>query len=84
MPRQPYLYQHYNWPELGEAAKKQPVVVRAIDSMEDHGCTCRGVDYLGIPVSRLHEGPNTIACVERRIDDIGNHVMYDYLNLELP
>jgi hypothetical protein len=43
-----------------------------------------GVDHVGIPVSRLHEGPNTIALVERRIDDIGNHVMYDYLNLELP
>jgi len=37
MTRQPYLYQHYTWPELGEAVKKQPVVVLPIGSVEDHG-----------------------------------------------
>jgi len=33
----PYLYQHYTWPELGEVAKTQPVVVLPIGSVEDHG-----------------------------------------------
>jgi len=37
MPKIPYLYQHYTWPELGEVAKKQPVVVLPIGSVEDHG-----------------------------------------------
>ena len=37
MTRQPYLYQHYTWPELGEIAKRQPVVVLPIGSVEDHG-----------------------------------------------
>ena len=37
MDRQPYLYQHYTWPELGEVAKTQPVVVLPIGSVEDHG-----------------------------------------------
>jgi len=33
----PYLYQHYTWPELGEVARRQPVVVLPIGSVEDHG-----------------------------------------------
>jgi creatinine amidohydrolase len=37
MPRKDYLYQQYTWPELGEIAKKQPVVVLPIGSVEDHG-----------------------------------------------
>ena len=37
MTRQPYLYQHYTWHELGEIAKLQPVVVLPIGSVEDHG-----------------------------------------------
>src|SRR5882757_9956791 len=37
MPRKEYLYQHHTWPELGEVAKKQPVVVLPIGSVEDHG-----------------------------------------------
>ena len=37
MPRETFLYQHYTWPELGEVAKKQPVVVLPIGSVEDHG-----------------------------------------------
>ena len=37
MPRKDYLYQQYTWPELGEVAKKQPVVVLPIGSVEDHG-----------------------------------------------
>ena len=27
MTRKAYLYQHHTWPELGQAAKRQPVVV---------------------------------------------------------
>lgn len=37
MERKAYLYQHYTWPELGEVAKKQPVVVLPVGSVEDHG-----------------------------------------------
>lgn len=37
MERKSYLYQHHTWPELGEAAKKQPVVVLPVGSVEDHG-----------------------------------------------
>jgi len=37
MERIPYLYQHYTWPELREAAKTQPVVILPIGSVEDHG-----------------------------------------------
>jgi len=37
MARIPYLYQQYTWPELGEVAKRQPVVVLPIGSVEDHG-----------------------------------------------
>jgi hypothetical protein len=33
----PYLYQHYTWVELGEVAKREPVVVLPIGSVEDHG-----------------------------------------------
>ena len=37
MTRKDYLYQHHTWPELGQAAKRQPVVVLPIGSVEDHG-----------------------------------------------
>jgi rhamnogalacturonan endolyase len=43
-----------------------------------------GVDYIAIPVSLLRQGANTITLVQRSTSSIGNHVMYDYLNLELP
>src|SRR6202020_2841202 len=37
MARIDYLYEHYTWPELGEVARRQPVVVLPIGSVEDHG-----------------------------------------------
>lgn len=37
MKRISYLYHHYTWPELREVAKKQPVVVLPVGSVEDHG-----------------------------------------------
>lgn len=37
MARIDYLYQHYTWPELGEVAKRQPVVILPVGSVEDHG-----------------------------------------------
>lgn len=44
-----------------------------------------GVDYVTIPVSLLQQGANTITLLQRRgISGIANHVMYDYINLELP
>jgi rhamnogalacturonan endolyase len=44
-----------------------------------------GVDYVTIPVSLLRQGANTITLLQRRgISGTANHVMYDYINLELP
>ena len=43
-----------------------------------------GVDYISIPVSLLRPGFNTITLVQRRVAGVASHVMYDYLNLELP
>ncbi|MCZ2146306.1 MAG: creatininase family protein [Bryobacterales bacterium] len=37
MEKIPYLYQHHTWVELKEAAKREPVVVLPIGSVEDHG-----------------------------------------------
>jgi creatinine amidohydrolase len=37
MEKQTYLYQHYTWVELKEIAKKDPVIVLPIGSVEDHG-----------------------------------------------
>lgn len=37
-----------------------------------------------IPVARLRTGANTITLVQSRADGPSGHVMYDYLNLELP
>jgi creatinine amidohydrolase len=37
MERKLYLYEHHTWPELGEIAKEQPVVVLPVGSVEDHG-----------------------------------------------
>ncbi len=37
MERKSYFYHHHTWPELGEVAKRQPVVVLPIGSVEDHG-----------------------------------------------
>jgi len=37
MPPNKYRYDHYTWPELGEAVKQQPVVVLPVGSVEDHG-----------------------------------------------
>lgn len=43
-----------------------------------------GIDQIAIPVSLLQPGANTVALVERRVSDVSDHVMYDYLSLELP
>jgi creatinine amidohydrolase len=37
MPRTDYLYQHYTWVELKDLAKRRPVIVLPIGSVEDHG-----------------------------------------------
>ncbi len=41
------------------------------------------VEYLDIPTSKLNRGSNTISLEQARTDT-QTHVMYDYLNLELP
>lgn len=43
-----------------------------------------GVNYVSIPVSRLRVGSNTITLVQGRSGARSDHVMYDYVNLELP
>ena len=43
-----------------------------------------GVYYVPIPVSQLRVGANTITLVQGRATGFFEHVMYDYVNLELP
>lgn len=45
-----------------------------------------GTDAVSIPVAKLHPGTNTITLVQGRVftGSATEHVMYDYLNLELP
>lgn len=43
-----------------------------------------GVSYAKIPASTLHSGANTVSLIQASASYVGNHVMYDYLNLELP
>ncbi|HEU5071390.1 MAG TPA: polysaccharide lyase family protein [Verrucomicrobiae bacterium] len=43
-----------------------------------------GVDYVTIPLSALQLGTNIITLVERRTGGATQHVMYDYVSLELP
>ena len=40
--------------------------------------------YLPVPLSSLRVGTNTITLVERDVNRFFDHVMYDYINLELP
>lgn len=42
------------------------------------------VEEVAIPVAKLHSGANTITLVQQRGDSPANHIMYDYLSLELP
>src|SRR5207248_1108181 len=46
-----------------------------------------GLQYITIPVSNLNVGANTITLIQGRVGSGAiptEHVMYDYLNLELP
>ena len=43
-----------------------------------------GLGYQSVPLSALRVGTNTITLVQRSINGGFNHVMYDYINLELP
>ena len=43
-----------------------------------------GLGYQAVPLSSLRLGTNTITLVERSVNWAFDHVMYDYLNLELP
>ena len=43
-----------------------------------------GVSYVTIPVSSLNVGANTITLIEGRTGGPTEHVMYDYVSLELP
>jgi len=42
------------------------------------------VEYVTIPVTALKNGANTITLVQPSIASDSSHVMYDYINLELP
>jgi hypothetical protein len=50
--------------------------------LSNHAKYC--VEYVTIPAAQLHAGSNTIALVLTRAQPADAHVMYDYLNLELP
>ena len=43
-----------------------------------------GVSSISIPVSRLRVGSNTITLLQGRSTTASDHVMYDYLSLEMP
>ena len=43
-----------------------------------------GVGYQSIPLSSLRIGTNTITLIQRSVSSGFDHVMYDYVNLELP
>ena len=43
-----------------------------------------GTGQMAVPLSSLRVGTNTITLVQRSINGGFNHVMYDYVNLELP
>jgi len=43
-----------------------------------------GVDYVSFPSTLLRNGANTITLLQRRSSGASDHVMYDYVNLELP
>ena len=43
-----------------------------------------GVGYQSIPLSSLRVGTNTITLIQRSVNSGFDHVMYDYVNLELP
>jgi autotransporter-associated beta strand protein len=43
-----------------------------------------GVNTFTIPASLLREGSNTITLFQRNWNGAANHVMYDYVNLEVP
>ena len=43
-----------------------------------------GVGYQSIPLSSLRIGTNTITLIQRGVNSGFDHVMYDYVNLELP
>ena len=40
--------------------------------------------YFSVPLSSLRVGTNTITLIQRRSSGSSDHVMYDYVNLELP
>lgn len=42
------------------------------------------VEYVTIPAALLRAGANTITLTQTSVNGPGNHVMYDYLSLELP
>jgi rhamnogalacturonan endolyase len=43
-----------------------------------------GVSYVPVPVALLQPGANTMTLVQGRSTGASEHVMYDYINLELP
>ena len=40
--------------------------------------------YITIPCEKLKAGLNTITLAQACVSEMGNHIMYDYINLELP
>ncbi|MBN1787445.1 MAG: hypothetical protein JW806_03530 [Sedimentisphaerales bacterium] len=42
-----------------------------------------GVHYINIPSGSLKKGQNVITLVQASVSGMGNHIMYDYINMEL-
>lgn len=73
---------------VNDAAKPLATVVPAVQGGNAllresiHAKYC--VEYVTIPAGALRAGENVITLTQTNVSGPGNHVMYDYLSLELP
>lgn len=70
---------------VGEVALTFPGGTSGGNALTREGIHAKyGLGYQPIPISSLHTGANTITLVEHPVNGFFDHVMYDYLDLELP
>jgi rhamnogalacturonan endolyase len=70
---------------VGEVAVNFPGGGAGGDALTREGIHAKyGLGYQSIPLTSLRVGTNTITLVERSVNGFFDHVMYDYINLELP
>lgn len=71
--------------EVGEVAFTFPGGGSGGNALAREGIHAKyGFGYQSIPLTALRVGTNTITLVERSVNSFFDHVMYDYINLELP